>query len=734
MLNLVGPFKPQAMASRLQFIDEAASYFEEPPETPAHLFAVRAFKTALFGTPHPDCRDARRPAQQQDQVAGQHVKQDKAEAAIVSIQDLKPTKDTEDTDGLAHELESSVKFDPMLSPTRGILLTPGTGATRRKTVSFGNLTANLQRKEDETSTAHGGLELRSITAANDKGSEAPARIQPRQSSLTKTLIELSKQKVYESAAPDGPVVPAPPNAPVPGNDIKKEPLEPVTDNTVDLSQPLSRSGQHWKAEYEQYHKRSNREMKKIIKYGQNVKSYAVKKDSEATNLGEKLKKELDKVATMEAKVSKLATQLRNAQTQGPDGETDQTRLVSELAQQTALAIRYKQKADKYSRAMRKQGSKATLKDDQDDSKIVESAIEGHLRQGSSLDETDKSRELVQLRSELDSLRINAKAAEDQVVKLEVENTALKRSLARVKEEMMSYESRRQAREESLKKREAKHKAARTECENQLSQLKLEHQELLRKSAQPIQAKVEPQDLPFPSQTLSGGLVKERIPPGVAPVQGGSQDLQTVRGDVQAPEPYISPRKKRLQKTAVDIWTLSSPRNGTDDAPRTKEHTELAPSSVKHDIHRTLKEIDQNLIPEQSPTVKPAADGDHPLATTSPEVPAPKVSHSTMPLAVRRMHTRRATISSPRPSMINLQSSPAKLEPLQPTNDPHSKPSVATTGRSSSLMSRVGSRASTMGSTKGMMLPAERAAAAKARLARRSAEKKKRQENEAPMRE
>lgn len=83
-------------------------------------------------------------------------------------------------------------------------------------------------------------------------------------------------------------------------------------------------------------------------------------------------------------------------------------------------------------------------------------------------------------------------------------------------------------------------------------------------------------------------------------------------------------------------------------------------------------------------------------------------------------------NSPRPAKLDLiPTSPAKLEPSEAIVASAIKSSVAAArfGRSSSLMSRVGSRTGTMTSGRGSALSSERAAAAKARLAARSAEKR-----------
>lgn len=621
-----------------------------------------------------------------------------------------------------------LKLDPLASPTKGILLTPGTGATRRKTVSFGTLIADAQKKEEQlpSSKADGesALQRRRKLAVP----EASPGIQPRQSSLTKTLIELSKQKPDKRAISNTSSDLRPTRESVSSVGAQTDNTDQIADNTVDLSQPCSRSGQHWKTEYEQYHKRSNREMKKIIMYGQNVKSYAVKKDSEATRLGEKLKKELAKVAAMEKKVSKLAAQLHNAHAQGPEGESEQTRLVSELAQQTSLAIRYKQKADHYRKALQEEDFAGFSDGERDHVQVTEEAHELSPSEANVPEVVAQSADMDILQAQMESLRTNAKKAEDQAAKLEVENSALKRSLARVKGEMMSYETRRQAREERFKRREAKCKADQKACEAQLTKLSVEHRDLLLASSQSSKAEAL-----APPQLTAGyndprGL--DGIPKSseVALANGTKPEVGPL-GQDRVSKPYTSPRKSRLQKSVVDIWTLSSPRDASASALPSREPTELPPSSVKHDIHRTLKEIDQNLIPEQHPGTDSNPEprfslADNPHKSVTRTMPQPQ---SGMPAPAHRTHSRKPIIGSIQPAVVNLTSSPAKIEPSEAILKPSVKSSIATLGRSSSLTSRVGSRTGTMTSARSSALSVERAAAAKARLAARSAEKRKGQE-------
>ena len=613
-------------------------------------------------------------------------------------------------------------------------MTPGTGATRRKTVSFGDSIADAQQKEQQSPSPVENRDPALNSKRNPEVPNAGPSIQPRHSSLTKTLIELSKQKSNKQAA----LVPSTQETATQKTPTRviTSPIEAQTDDadqiaedTVDLNQPRSRSGQHWKTEYEQYHRRSNREMKNIIMHGQNVKSYAVKKDSEATGLGEKLRKELARVASMEKKVSKLAGQLNNAHCQGPEGEGEQTKLVAELAQQTALAIRYKQKADRYRKAMLREKRVDGSDGEPQDLQMIEETGELSIQEANLPENPAWSAEKDILYAELESLRVSAGKAENQAAKLEAENGALKQSLARVKEEIMSYESRRQSREERFKRKEAKCKADHKACQAQLAKLTVEHRNLLLASGQP--SKAEALVHPKPS-TCYDDLRESNGNPSIA--QGnrpnGDETNCEILEQTRTSKPYISPRKSRPQKSGIDIWTLSSPRDGADNGSPLEEPTEMPPSSVRHDIYRTLKEIDHNLIPDQHLGTKSSsgplvAQTNNAHKSTIQTMSQPT---SSKPLPVHNMHNQRDTLSSSQPVMVDLTSSPAKeVEPLEAIVKPPVKDSIGTLGRSSSLMSRVGSRTSTMTSGRGPALPAERAAAAKARLAARSAEKRKGQE-------
>jgi hypothetical protein len=112
------------------------------------------------------------------------------------------------------------------------------------------------------------------------------------------------------------------------------------DVTVDLNEPHSRSGQYWKEQFENYHADAKMEMEKLVKYKELAKSYAKQKDSEALNLNARLREEQEKVEKMEKQLAESGRQV-SLQAKKAGGHYD-SKLVDELAKQTSLAREYKE--------------------------------------------------------------------------------------------------------------------------------------------------------------------------------------------------------------------------------------------------------------------------------------------------------------------------------------------------------------------------------------------------------
>lgn len=133
------------------------------------------------------------------------------------------------------------------------------------------------------------------------------------------------------------------------DDLDREP-----DITVDLNEPRSQSGQYWKSEFQKYHDEARAEMEKLVKYKQLAKSYAKAKDAEALDLNERLREEQSKVVQMEQKITELASQVTAKQGQGKDTRDDR-KLMKDLTRQTALAVQYREQVEELETLLRESG-------------------------------------------------------------------------------------------------------------------------------------------------------------------------------------------------------------------------------------------------------------------------------------------------------------------------------------------------------------------------------------------
>ncbi|KAL8714287.1 MAG: hypothetical protein Q9225_006602 [Loekoesia sp. 1 TL-2023] len=731
MLGWLSGAAQRGNTQTLKHENGSSSYIEEPPETPAPVFAVRAFKTALFGTPH---------SNQHEETT---IEDKKASLEKPNKPKHSPrAKFSTPRIGSKSYASRAHRATPLLSPAKGILLTPGTAATRRKTVSFGSLESSNGGKIEEPDQI-AQTAIPSSAKVSDTVSPEEPKLDPQsQLTFTKELFEAqldaSKQRLNghpksteisarEGSSSDN----AQPGKALPAQSTA---VDAGIDVTIDLTKPRSQSGQHWKAEYERYQRNSDRELKKIIQYGQNVKSYAEKKDVEATDLQEKLKHELAKCAAMEAKVSKLATQLANGRRHGSDGFAEQEKLMNDLSRQTALAIRYKQKADRYRVAIKQQQS-STVGDmhenhgnGTDDLSVdITSATDGVPGPANH----DEISELKVLRTELDALRSKLNVAEERATKLEAVNAKLTKNFLRVKDEMENYDARRVRKETRLKQREENLVAEKKVCEEKFKQLTKEHEDLLRsiKDRQVVDGDQEPLIPTYPRQQ---SLSQSRTSP-LSQIKGALDQGNAVCG-AQVQKPFhLDPgtqisqarNKPALRGPAIDIWTMDTPNDTAEMTPPAAEPAiNLSHVALSEATHNALREIDNNSVSDfpsepplppdtPRPTLEHLARMDSAL---QPEFPSSEPYPSS---AVKRMNDRRNTIASPRPSMVSIVSSAVKEKDT---------PNASGLRRNMSLASTAGSRRSTLGGGRSKLgeLPPDRAAAARARLAQRKSMKEKRE--------
>ena len=519
------------------------------------------------------------------------------------------------------------------------------------------------------------------------------------------------------------------------------------DATIDLNEPFSTSGKHWKGEYEQYHKKSNRELKRVIQHGQTIKSYAQRKDSEATCLKEKLRNELAKVAKMEARVSELATDLAHARARDGPNEVSSVDLVSELAKQTTLAIRYKQKADRYKYALGNQELPSGNPEQADD--CIPVSVEGGPIETPSPETPGQ----LMMREDIDRLKSAVEAAEEKSSKLLHENLTLKQKLARIKQEMNNYETRRLAREEKMKKREARLISAKESCERKLSNLVVEHNELLRIVSEGQKSNLSPHaiyvnDAKKPlvngrlslqtsashdfdevkdKEDVSRSLVEESAALALCTEASGvgmKALLRDGRESGRRPsatiaEDYSDGLPRAAQTMNIDIWTHERPGTLVADTISSVETPKTSGfSMLRQGTYDALAEIDRNVVSDQPiQSYRPTQEKARPDPNLASSGREPSPQRAEFCSAVRRMHSRRHAIASPRPSLLNIAAT--SLGP----DSSHTQ--ADTSHKLAARLSRVllaDTRTSTM-TSKGSRLPADRAEAARKRLEARKGEKR-----------
>lgn len=348
--------------------------FVDQPDTPAPVFAARAFRRAIFGTPAPPTKEA-------------------PKKVIAKTVATKPEKVT-----VKPTLTDKQTYDSPSKP-QGILLTPGTGTSRRKRVSFG--------REVKANT-------NGMLADTGDGS---ARTRPR-TKLQEALENSRKRRDNRRSTDDDarrldfdPEI---------KNDDADDVWEEVdegdreADGTVDLNEPRSQSGRYWKSEFQKYHEEAQAEMEKLVKYKQLAKSYAKAKDAEALDLTGRLKDEQAKVMEMERKITELAGQIGAKHGKIGSAQEDKE-LMKDLTRQTALAVQYRKKVDELEAALKKSGYEAGNQ---------------KWRRGDPSTAGEQAKELNDLRRELQRAKSELIAAEDRERKTDMERREVERKLSR----------------------------------------------------------------------------------------------------------------------------------------------------------------------------------------------------------------------------------------------------------------------------------------------------------------
>ncbi|KAF2218392.1 hypothetical protein BDZ85DRAFT_323216 [Elsinoe ampelina] len=246
--------------------DFADTTFADKPDTPAHVFAARAFKYRLWGTPKPP-----------DAVPQARGRPDSYYAG-----------------------DEAPPMGAPVSPSKqpnGILMTPGTANLRRsKTVSWG-------AQKDETKVR----ERSQAMSRNKTAPIVPGKF-PTPSRADMTALDAApaqsppETKLTEKLRHARSISEPQPAAHV---DVPSKPLVEQQKVTEILSNPLI----DWKDRYDQYSARTEREMKRLIAKQQAAKQYARKKDTVASQLAEDLQDERKKIFSLESQISSLTDEV-----------------------------------------------------------------------------------------------------------------------------------------------------------------------------------------------------------------------------------------------------------------------------------------------------------------------------------------------------------------------------------------------------------------------------------------
>lgn len=197
--------------------------------------------------------------------------------------------------------------EPMPSPTKGILMTPGTAAARRKTVTFGDHVVDNAKNKVQDGSKTGlpvdfpGKFPSPWVQPADKMEDAgtPSDRKRGRSKLTEELHKAREESAKKKAA----------------ENLDRRPEE---QNYRDADEPDSESGRYWKREYDMYRDNTTREVKKLIAKQRAAKSFARDKDLQCTELSDQLRQERKKVEKLEMRAAELEAQVKALQAQVED--------------------------------------------------------------------------------------------------------------------------------------------------------------------------------------------------------------------------------------------------------------------------------------------------------------------------------------------------------------------------------------------------------------------------------
>jgi len=753
----------------------------ELPETPAPVFAARALKSAIFGAPEP-----------QDETLYEG--------------------DSESEDIVAQDAVKNMSRS--MSPTKpqGILLTPGTGPTRRKTVSFDNEV--VDKPENEKTRGKLSAKKSNSGIPDDCPGKFPSpwvgRSEPSKRvkrNLTKVLEDARGGKAQKDATePKGatsqsePVIQPKPDPdikasqpevrrpskteldkkssrsdatktsrPEPSNQelLKQLIVHDGCDNdmTVDLNEPRSQSGKFWKSNFEQYHEDAKAEMAKLFKYKQLAKSYAKLKDVQSINLEEKLKEEQRKVLSMEDQISKLTAQIATASKDGTGVESPE--LTKELARQTATAIQYRAQVEEFRLALEGPKTESSIAYDQGKHLTPEEMESTITNASRELRNARKQlKEMVALREERDQLRQTLSTTEKTVTKLQEENTRLTQELLhadlRLETHMEKCEKRRQSSEDRLRLRNEEietlrkdytslkdlAKANRRDAEQLL---KGRHDQVVKlrneiASLRGVESAAQEAERALQKKTAEHDQIVAEFQKRIIALKANQKPeylleraSKKTKDDKQLfdlysePLPAIDPQAKDAQ-ISVHSPPIARPSKAAAPTKHTRSDTP-SKSPRPRSSNSALSEIVNHASADSVPPPRygpvqhtPLTDRLSNTSVLSPEMQLPSPEPSITQFTSKPIHERNCK-ASPRPSMLNIASSPPRAAVVRSQTSGELSRQRSNNNLAARRLANLSSSgvSSLEGSRHRVALPPDRAAAARARLERKNAEKKRAQD-------
>lgn len=619
-------------------------------------------------------------------------------------------------------------------------MTPGTATIRRKSVSFGHdvkeqdAAARREGRRNGRSRPTRSASLnRALEIAKDEKSGQDNQTKPLDTKLSMSLDigagKLALQPVT-SRRKESDYLTKP--------DLLEELArdDPDGDMTMDLNQPHSQSGRYWKSEFQKYHTEAQHQMKILLTYKEGAKDFARMKDVEVLELQQQLTEAVRKKTVAENKMSSSLRRKARALGYDSDEDVDISRLLEDLARKTALCEQYKKQVENL-----RCGSES-----------IAGRERKNLISQDKLTMTTKkesSPHIELLREEILHLQDTLRKAEKDNTRLTSENKQLKEDVAhselKYERQAEKFEKRRESFDDVRRKKED----ALEELQKTYDQLK-ENAKAQRRDAEQLLKKRYDQSVELKKELaiarefqskikdLESRLLRQREEHSEAVVQYEVQIAELKRdivlgtgtnADLQASiarDPHLSKSFAKHVESPARPRESQIPRafnSNSRPVKATNRHTwsETPASSPPKKEPLPLSEIINKANPATVPPVQsgpvqftPAAHRFSDLAMPNPDFELPSSEPSieiTLPAHKQRI--------SPRPAFVHIASSPPKISKI-PVHD--NKDRFESRERQASN----GSGKSIDSSRIRREVAPERAAAAKARLEQKMAEKRKAQ--------